>query len=161
MAAKGGASINWGGLDTAVDNGLRAMADKKPLLRECAEVLVSGTLKRFQDERDPDGKPWAPTRRGGKILTNTAGLQKSIDSAITEDSVMVGSNKEYAGPHQTGAVIKPKKGKYLKFRTADGNFVSVKQVTIPKRSYLGVSKEDREEISETIKDHLAAAFKGK
>ena len=160
MAAKGGASINWGGLDAALGNVVAKMADRRELLEACGEVLVSGTQKRFMEERAPDGTKWAPIRRAGKILSDTAGLQRSIDSAVTRDSVMVGTNKAYAGPHQFGAVIKPKRGKYLKFRTPDGNFVSVKQVTIKKRSFLGVSAEDREEIAATIADFLAGAFKG-
>ena len=160
MAANGGASIQWGGLDSAVDNALKKLSDHRELLELCGEVLVSGTLKRFQDEQAPDGTPWAPTRRGGKILTDTAQLQRSIDSAVTNDSVYVGSNKPYAITHQKGATIKPKKGKYLKFKTPDGGFASVAQVTIPKREFLGVSKEDKEELGETIKEYLASAFKG-
>lgn len=160
MAANGGASINWGGLDAAISNAIGKMANREDLLEACGEVLVSGTLKRFQDEQAPDGTPWAPVRRSGKILTDSAGLRSSIDSAVTKDSVMVGTNKKYAGPHQFGATIKPKNGKHLKFKTAGGKFVSVKQVIIKKRPYLGVSKEDRKELIETMHDYLAGAFKG-
>lgn len=160
MAGGSGASINWGGLDKAVENAIKKMADKRELLTLCGEVLIDGTLQRFRDEEAPDGTKWAPTRRGGKILTDSAGLQRSIDSAVTSDSVYVGTNKVYAAPHQFGAVIKPKSGKTLKFKTADGNWVSVKQVTIKKRAFLGISKKDKEALVETMNDYLADAFKG-
>lgn len=160
MAGKNGASIKWGGFDQAVNNAIKKMADHKELLTLCGEVLIDGTLQRFKDEEDPEGKKWAPTRRGGKILTDSAGLQRSIDSAVTRDSVYVGTNKKYAAPHQFGAVIKPKKGKYLKFKTPGGGWVSVKQVTIKKRAFLGVSKKDRKALAETMQDYLADALKG-
>ncbi len=41
----------------------------------------------------------------------------------------------YALIHELGGRIEPVKGKFLKFRV-DGNFVSVKSVTIPARPYL-------------------------
>lgn len=160
MSKKSGVTLNWGGFNRAIEKSISRMANKKPLLKDCAEVLVSGTLKRFIDERDPEGKPWAPVPRRGKILSDTAALQKSIDSAVTEDSVMVGTNKEYAITHQEGATIKPKKGKYLKFKTPDGGFVSVKEVTIKKRSFIGVSQDDLKNLRETMADHLMRAFKG-
>ncbi|CAK7024498.1 MAG: hypothetical protein DELT_02524 [Desulfovibrio sp.] len=159
MAARGGASIHWGGLDKAVENAAKKLADKRELLTLCGEVLIDGTLQRFRDEEDPEGKKWAPTRRGGKILSDTAGLQRSIDSAVTSDSVYVGTNKPYGPTHQHGATIKPKNGKYLKFKVPGGGWVSVKEVTIKKRSFLGVSAKDRKELAETIKDYIAAAFK--
>lgn len=160
MAAGSGVSINWGGLDRAVNNAIKKMANRKELLELCGEVLVSGTLQRFRDEEDPEGVKWEPTRRGGKILSDTAGLQRSIDSAVTSDSVYVGTNKKYAGPHQFGAVIKPKNGKYLKFKTPGGGWVSVKQVTIKKRAFLGVSDKDKKALTETMHDYLAESLKG-
>ena len=87
MASKNGASIHWGGLDKAVDNAIKKLSNKRELLTLCGEVLTDGTIQRFRDEEDPDGKKWEPTIRGGKILTDTAGLQRSIDSAVTSDSV--------------------------------------------------------------------------
>lgn len=160
MAADGGASLNWGGLKEAMERAAKKMANHKELLLLCGEVIIDGTLQRFQDEEAPDGTKWAPTRRGGKILTDTAGLRSSIDSAVALDSVYVGTNKKYAAPHQFGATIKPKKGKYLKFKTPDGGWVSVRQVTIPQRAFLGISEKDKEALAETMNDYLADAFKG-
>lgn len=157
MAASG-ATMKWGGFDKALDTLQAKLASqKKALMEACAEALVSGTLKRFQDEQDPQGKPWAPVARPGKALTDTARLRNSIDYAIAGDTILVGSNVVYALIHQMGGTIVPKKGKYLKFKVG-GKWVNAKQVTIKARPYLGVSKEDWEEIEATISDFISGAF---
>lgn len=160
MANQSGASIKWGGFDKAVLNAIEKMADTTELMTLCGEVLIDGTLQRFKDEEDPDGVKWAPTRRGGKILTDTAGLQRSIDRAVTRNAVYVGTSKVYARAHNKGAVITPKKGKYLKFKTPGGNWVSVKEVRIKKRTFIGISKKDKKALAETMQDYLADAMKG-
>jgi len=158
--AKTGATLNWGGFDKALDSLQDKLANRKgDLMKACAEVLVSGTLKRFRDEEDPEGKPWAPVARPGKALTATARLQRSINSAIAGDTILVGSNLIYALIHQKGGTIRPKAGKYLKFQLPGGNWISAKQVTIKARPYLGISKEDWAEIQATIRDFIGGAFK--
>jgi phage virion morphogenesis protein len=157
---KTGATLNWGGFDKALDKLQDNLANKKKALMDaCAEVLVSGTLKRFRDEQDPEGRPWAPVARPGKILTDTSRLQRSISSAIAGDTILVGSNLIYALIHQKGGTIRPKAGKHLKFRLPDGNWVSAKQVKVKARPYLGISKEDWAEIEATIRDFIGEAFK--
>jgi phage virion morphogenesis protein len=161
--AGSGASMRWGGFDKALDKFQDVLANqKKALLEACGDALVSGTLKRFQDEEDPQGNDWAPVARSGKILTDTARLRNSIDSAVAGDTVLVGSNVIYALIHQKGGVIKPVKKKALKFRVGKGKggkWVSAKQVTIKARPYLGISKEDWQEIGETISDFMGGAFR--
>lgn len=80
--------------------------------------------------------------KGGKTLTNSGRLRRSIDYAATSDKVMVGSNLAYARIHQLGG------------KTGKGH-----KVDMPARPYLGVSKEDMEEVRETMADFLAGAFK--
>ena len=165
MAQKTGASIHWGGLDTAMGKAVSHLANKKLLLASIGETLASGAKGRFVSEEDPEGKEWQPSRRaqeeGGKTLTDTAQLRDSIDYATTTDKVMVGSNKAYAAIHQFGGTIKPKHAKRLKFKGSGGKDVFVKEVTIPARPFIGVSKEDMQEVKATIGDFLAGAFKGK
>lgn len=154
-----GATMKWGGFDKALDKLQGKLAgQKKALMEACGEALVSGTVKRFADQKDPQGKPWASTRRGGKILNDSARLRNSIDYAVAGDTILVGSNVKYALIHQKGGVIKPKNKKILHFKTPDGKDVFVKSVTIPARPYLGVSKEDWAEIEATIKDFIGGAF---
>lgn len=158
---KDGASINWGGFDKALDKTIGALGEKRRELMEgIGEILISSTQKRFQDEVDPEGEAWAPTRRGGKILSDTKRLERSIDSAVTLDSVMVGSNLVYARIHQKGGTIKPKNKKALRFPGSDGQDVFVKEVTIPKRAYLGINDDDLEEVAAFVGEYLEDAFKG-
>lgn len=155
-----GVSLNWGGLDRVVERaGKRLAAQRRNLLNAVGETLVSGTLERFENEEDPEGKKWEPSGRGGKTLQKTGELRSSIDYAVTQDGVLVGSNKKYARIHQEGGTIRPKKGKYLKFKGRDGKDVFVKEVTIPARPYLGISKADREEVEAVIADYMEDCFK--
>lgn len=163
MAVKNGVSLNWGGFDKALFKAGHKLGNTQALMESVGEALISGTLKRFDDEEEPTGKKWPKSKRatkeGGQTLTNVGTLRKSIDKIATPDKVMVGSNLPYARIHQKGGTIKPKKGKYLKFKGLDGEDVFVKEAKIPARPYLGVSKEDMEDVRETMADFLAGAFK--
>lgn len=151
-----GVSLNWGGLDRALERaGKRLVTKRRNLLNAVGETLVSGTLERFEKEEDPEGRKWEPSgraweqglnsRRGrmGKTLQNTGRLRSSIDYAATRDSVLVGSNVEYARIHQEGG----KAGRGCK-------------VTIPARPYLGISEEDRKEVEAVMAEHLEDVFRG-
>lgn len=160
--AKNGVSIAWGGLDKALDRAADKLGEKRrELMLGIGEVLISGTQKRFQDEKAPDGSPWKKSRGPGKTLSKTKRLERSIDSAATDDQVMVGSNLVYARIHQKGGTIKPKNKKFLRFPGQDGQPVFMKEVTLPARPYLGVSGDDLEEVRAFIGEYLADAFKGK
>lgn len=156
MSGKSGVSLNWGGLDRLVERGgKRLAAQRRNLLNAVGETLVSGTLERFENEEDPEGKKWEPSgraweqglksRRGrmGKTLQDSGRLRSSIDYAVTQDGVLVGSNVEYARIHQMG-----------------GKAGRGRKVTIPARPYLGISKEDREEVEALITDYMEDCFKG-
>lgn len=163
VMTKNGVSLSWGGLDRALGKAVHRMGDTQDLMDSIGEALVSSTLKRFQDEKSPEGEKWEPSARaaasGGTTLSNTGDLKKSIDKYVTSNKVMVGSNKEYARIHQLGGTVRPKKGKYLKFKGLGGEDVFAREVTIPARPYLGISDDDREEIVATMTDFLEGAFK--
>lgn len=147
MAVKNGVSLNWGGFDKALGKAAHKLGDTQALMESVGEALVSGTLKRFQNEEEPTGNKWPKSKRaakeGGQTLTDTALLRRSIDYAATPNKVMVGSNLKYARIHQLGG------------KTGKGH-----KVDMPARPYLGASKEDMEEVRETMADFLAGAFKG-
>lgn len=147
MAVKNGVALNWGGFDKVVGKASSKMGDtKKALMASIGEALVSSTLKRFDAEEGPDGQKWQPSKRAaaesGKTLTDTAELRKSIGYAATASKVMVGSKAGYARIHQMGG----KAGKGHK-------------LTVPARPYLGVSKEDMEEVKAILAEFLAGTFK--
>lgn len=172
--AKSGVSLNWGGLDKALLGAARRLSERQLLMDGIGEMLVSNTLQRFEDEEGPDGKAWEPSiratpsedsrapvrrgkdgrllkgsgkkikgRKGGKTLTDTARLRKSIEHRATGDEVMVGSNVKYARIHQMGG------------RAGRGQ-----SVDLPARAYLGVSKQDADDIREAVGDFLADALTG-
>ncbi len=163
MAAHNGVSLSWGGLDTALTHAAKKLGNTQALMDSVGDALVSGTLKRFDDEEGPDGNKWEPSGRaeddGGQTLTDTGRLRRSIDYATTSDTVMVGSNLKYARIHQKGGTITPKKAKKLVFKGRGGKKVAVDQVTIPARPYLGISDEDMDDVKSTMTDFLAGAFK--
>ena len=163
MAAKSGVSLSWGGLDTALTHAAKKLGNTQALMDSVGEALVSGTLKRFDAEKDPEGQPWEPSGRaqedGGKTLTDSGRLRRSIEFAATSDKVMVGSNLKYARIHQKGGTITPKKAKKLVFKGRGGKKVAVDQVTIPARPYLGISDEDMDDVKSTMTDFLAGVFK--
>jgi phage gpG-like protein len=143
---------------------------REPQLRRVAssigEQLVSSTIRRFNDQRDPDGNAWKPhasatvraglskksftkfgtlrkpARRkleGRKILIQSARLRNSISSKVSGTSVAVGTNVIYARVHQLGGT----KGTTGKLK-----------VNIPARPFLGINAEDQAEIKRMLERHV-------
>lgn len=134
-----------------------------PLLRAIGVGLVETTQARFETATAPDGGPWtalnpayAATKKGLGILRESAmrgGLQASITYAVAGDSVAIGSGKIYAGVHQFGATIRPKRGAFLRFRLGAG-YATVRSVTIPARPYLGIGRADEEAVLDATEAHF-------
>lgn len=162
MAAHNGVSLNWGGLDAALGQAAQKLGNTQALMESIGEALVSGTLKRFDAEEDPQGRKWEPSGRaseeGGQTLTSKGRLRDSIDRVATPDKVMVGSNLAYARIHQEGGIITPKNAKKLVFTGRGGKKVAVDKVSIPARPYLGVSEEDMDDVKTAMTKFLAGAF---
>lgn len=162
--AQNGVSLKWNGFNKAVAKAAKKMANSRLLMASVGEALVSGTIRRFNNEESPKGEKWEKSGRaiaeGGQTLSDTAHLRKSIDFKATPAQVMVGSNLLYARIHQLGGTIKPKKGKALKFKGKNGQDIFVSEVNMPARPYLGVSKADMDEVRETMAEFIKGAFKG-
>lgn len=146
MSGNSGVSLNWGGFDKAIANASKKLSNTRLLMGSIGEALVAGTVRRFVDEKDPQGNSWEPSGRasaeGGKTLTDTGRLRSSIDYAATPSKVMVGSNIIYARIHQLGG----KAGKGHK-------------VKIPARPYLGISQTDMDEVRAIMSDFITGVFK--
>lgn len=162
MASHNGVSLNWGGLDAALGQAAQKLGNTQALMESIGDALVSGTLKRFDAEEDPQGRKWEPSGRaseeGGQTLTNIGRLRDSIDRVATPDKVMVGSNLAYARIHQEGGIITPRNAKKLVFTGRGGKKVAVDKVTIPARPYLGVSEDDMDDVKAAMTKFLAGAF---
>ncbi|WP_024277997.1 phage virion morphogenesis protein [Xanthobacter sp. 126] len=138
-----------------------AGADFEPLLTIIGAVLESSTRERIEETKTaPDGTRWAPNREGTSTLLRTGRhLRDSIAFIASASELDVGSSWEFAHIHQDGAVIKPKNAKRLSF-VVGGHRVSAKQVTIPARPFVGVSKEDEAEILRVATDYLRTLVGG-
>lgn len=167
MASHNGVSLNWGGLDAALGQAAQKLGNTQALMESVGEALVSGTLKRFDAEEDPEGNKWEPSGRaseeGGQTLTGTGRLRRSIEYAATSDKVMVGSNLAYARIHQKGGktsphVIRPKRKKALAFGGVVRKKVNHPGSDIPARPYLGVSEDDMDDVKAAMTNFLAGAF---
>ena len=152
----------------ALGAGLERMAalgqQPRPIWEAIGQYGESSTRLRFKKQTDPDGARWKPSIRaqqgGGQTLVQKARLMRSITHNATNSGTAWGTNVKYAGIHQFGGVIKAK-GKNLRFQIG-GRFVSVKAVTIPKRSFVGVNAADGREILAVANDviDLAARNRG-
>lgn len=129
----------------------------KELMETLASYGISSTQERFIQKRGPDGQTWKDAARGGQTLRDTGRLFQSLSSRASEKSAEWGTNVIYAAIHQFGGVIKSKTGKKLVFRGLKG-MVSVAQVTMPARPYLGINSEDRTEMSNLIQDWMGRPF---
>lgn len=133
--------------------------DVKGINSNIAESLRTSTLDRFKEGRDPAGKKWKSSIRaaseGGQTLVQTAQLRNSIRSDADKSGAAVGTNVKHAATHQFGdkRTIRAKSNKGLRFKVG-GHWVTKNnvKVNIPARPFLGISKEDEEEIRGILQD---------
>ncbi len=171
-AVMAGASIHVRLNDEGFAAGLERLAglgrNTGPLLRAIGTGMVDATQRHFESATDPEGRPWhglnpayASTKKGAGILREAAirgGLMGSITFSTGPHSVRWGSNKVYAAIHQFGGTIKPVHAKALRFHLG-GRWVSMKQVTIPARPYLGFGKLERQIVAEALDDAVDDALR--
>jgi phage gpG-like protein len=152
----------------------------KPLT--ISKILVANATKQnFADAKSPSGESWAPLkkpRKGGKQhpLWDTGRLVASTGSGaghveeLTRDTLVFGTNVEYAAIHNYGGTInmaarqgeatthkglfanKAKAltpGRMMKSRTYHF-MVPAHTVTIPQRQFLGIGEKLAEEIAATF-----------
>lgn len=163
--SSGGISIEVSIDDARVRSALMGMIalgqDPAPAMRDLAAYGEASTRERFDTETGPDGKPWKKSLRaqisGGKTLTASGHLGDSISSDAGRDWAAWGANRIYAAIQQFGGTIKPKASGTLRFRLANGAFVSAKAVTLPARPYLGVNADDEAEMLRLIEARIRGA----
>ena len=132
-------SLDDGDLQRGLGQLLRNARHPRPMMRAIAAELLSITEDNFENENWGGQIPWKPTHRGGKILQKSGQLAASIHTASVSNFARIGTNKPYAAIHQFGGTVKAKNKPYLVFKVGDG-FRRVKQVKIPARPYLPMSK---------------------
>ena len=134
----------------------RGVTYRVPLMRRLAGTMQSAVDQNFAE----GGRPkWLGIKyREGKPLIKTGALRQSINASWDNNEALVGTNLEYAALHQFGGTIRPKNGKYLKFKTADG-WRSVKEVTIQPRPFLTLTAQDEADLLDDIQDYFQKLIK--
>ena len=148
-----------------------------PALEEIGEVLWTSTRQRFEDERGPDGEPWAAN--SPLTLALKLGVIKSKKSNVTKSGELSARGRRAVGVqkvlHQSGILADT-----LARQLIDGGhgvevgtnrvYGAVQQfgnpanryyntpggapAPIPPRPFLGISDEDRTRIIEILEDYL-------
>jgi len=164
----------------------RALADKRPILRQIGEELVASTDERFVSMQSPDGAPWKPLhprtirqkRNKNKILTERGLLRGSIHYELNGDTLEVGTDRKYGAIHQFGGVVKipartqtvkvgtkgKNKGRFMKAKSKAAHAIErtftipAHDVTIPARPFLGLSAEDEQAIQRIVEKRLRDAL---
>jgi phage virion morphogenesis protein len=124
----------------------------RPLFDAIGGALVVSTQQRFEEEKEPGGDRWPASYRamadGGKTLTDSGRLVRSITHNATDDGVEVGTDVIYAAIQQLGGIVRAKTKKGLRFRVGgrNGSWVTKQSVFIPARPFLGLDAEDEKDI---------------
>ena len=112
-----------------------------PALHEIGQLMVASTDENFQKEQNIYGVKWkqntpatlkykASKRFIMKVLQRRGILRSSIQYRIEGDKVSVGTNLPYGAYHQFGTS------------------------RLPKREFLGVSRQDQKEIIAILEEYL-------
>lgn len=131
----------------------------RPLLQQIAFLGENSTRERFATQTDPGGQRWKPSLRvqlnSGKTLTKDGHLGDSITSQADDDAAEWGVNRIYAAIHQFGGTIKAKNKPYLRFAIPGLGWARKKQVTIPARPFLGMSRKDEGDILDLASRYIS------
>jgi len=127
--------------------------DGTELMSTIGALGESQTRRRILEEKTaPDGTPWQENLEGTSILVQTGQhLLASIAWTSSADEAEWGSTWEYAHVHQDGMTIRAKDAPALAFHVG-GKFVHAKEVDIPARLFVGLSADNRQEITDVVTD---------
>lgn len=139
MASGNGVSGDTKKLAALVDKLARVARGEmaRALVDASGDVARKQLAEEFGGGRDPAGNVWPRAVGGaGTPLVASGRLRDSIVVSQSSDGISIRSSAPYAGVHQRGATIRAKKGRYLRFRLPNGQFVTKAFVQIPKRAFL-------------------------
>ena len=133
--------------------------NKAGLLKNIGLTLLRTTEQRFKDQKDPQGKAWAPLKpitvelRGaaGPILNRSGRLLDSLNVTVSGDTLKLGPSAIHGAVHQFGATIEAK-GKPLRMPMQGGGAKYARKVTVPPRPYVGFGPEDEKATTETVQE---------
>lgn len=145
-------------VDDSLQHAFNTLANPELMLKDIGEYLVISTKDNFDKEKTPDGDDWTALSPNylkykkpnpGKILQRRGDLYRQIFSQVNNNELAVGTDRIYGALMHYGAAQgqfgkSPKKNLDLPFGD------------IPARNWLGIGKNDEEEIYLIIQDHLTA-----
>lgn len=107
-------------------------------------AYVGGAVQRqvrssFERGQAPDGGRWRRPRRGGSPLRDTGRLMRSFVLSVGGGGFTLASTFFWAGVHNEGATIYPKRGAWLTFPVGRGSgqrFARARKVEIPERRFI-------------------------
>lgn len=160
--------INTDTLQNSLNAAARRTARTKPLMTRLARIMRNAVLDNFA----AGGRPaWAPrkypaAREGSGLLQASGRLRNSIAPSSTNDTAVVGTNVGYAAIHNFGGktsphLIRPKKGKALKFGGRFAKQVNHPGSNIPARPFMTLQPEDEKALSDAVAEYLAQAIRGR
>ena len=133
--------------------------DMTPLMERIGAYGEESTVYRFETGVGPDGEAWTPSYRartqGGKTLDDTSRLKGSMTHYASAHAAEWGTNVIYAGVHQGGLTIRPKSADRLTFQIPGLGWRSAEEIVMPKREFLGLDSDDRDEIEAIGGDYIA------
>lgn len=133
--------------------------DPSPVLRSIGEYLLRVHEERFNTQRDPDGRPWAPLseayrkrkpRNADKVLS-LDGFLRRLTYNVDSEGLSLGTNRIYGAVHQFGA----SKGAFGRggFKSKAGSF-PIPWGDIPARPFLGINADNVSYITRELTDYL-------
>lgn len=127
--------------------------DATELMSGIGAMGESQTRRRITDEKTaPDGSAWPANKEGTPILVKSGEhLLGSLAWTSASAEFEWGASWEHAHVHQDGMTITPKQAERLSFMLG-GKLVHAKKVTIPKRTFVGLSAENIAEIGHLCTD---------
>ncbi len=136
----------------------QSVTNLRPVMAKIGDELVTSTKLRIDKGVSPDGTAFKPVVRGGQPLRDTSThIYGAIHSRATDNAVVIGVPYAWAKVHQYGATIRAKNVPYLRFMIRGKGWVTKKEVTIPARPWLGVSREDSTAMLRIVRDATVGA----
>lgn len=97
-----------------IDRRCRVNFDMRRTLDRAGRYMVGSTIQKIRALESPANAPLTVRLKGStKPLRDTGALMASITSRVEGDKAIIGTNRIGAHANQFGAVVMPKKGKWL------------------------------------------------
>ncbi|WP_278347743.1 phage virion morphogenesis protein [Helicobacter pullorum] len=134
-----------------LDNLAKDFNNPKEILNEIGILTKNKSEESFEKQSSPFGERWKVNvpatliqKRGNKILTQSGLLRTSLTYKLGNQSVTIGTNKEYAPIHQFG-----------------GKAGRGKRVIIPARPFLPINDKGEipKDFGESLENEVVEYFK--